>query len=114
MSLAEVAFGMTIFLCPLCHQTAVRKRIHTAFTVNILLSMALYTKLCAHMPVSHLSAPSGVTAGMVGGPTNTGSLITRRIQYNATYVSLMMNNPIKCTQTPPVLQIPINFSLTKS
>ena len=59
------------------------------------------------MLVSHLSALTWVTAAAVGRPTNTSSSITEG-RYNATYVSHMLTNPIKSTQTLSELQIPIN------
>lgn len=96
---------MTISVWPLCRQTAERMGIHTALTVNILLSVANCSR--SFKLVSHLSAVARVTATMVGRPTNTSSSITE-VRYNATYVSHMPTSPIKRTQMLSELKIPIN------
>lgn len=66
----EMAFGMKISVCPLCRQTAERMRIHTALTVNILLSMAPYGKvfLVSHASESFVSTRLGNSSR--GGQTH--------------------------------------------
>lgn len=76
-----------------CNQTALTMRIHTAFTLNILVYFLPYSKQIL-MPVTHLSALAWVTVATVGRPPNTSSSITHG-RYNASYVRHILTNTIK-------------------
>lgn len=66
---SEMAFGMTISVCPLCRQSAVRMRIHTA---SQSISFSVWRRapncFCSLIQPSHLSALSRVRAAQWAEP----------------------------------------------